>query len=203
MAREHQGRGRGHSQSPRGNQYGRGGARRYQGTSPRTNSPMVKQLDLKFTPHVQGKLQAATYTTIKDAVIQFIQKTFKDGNDIVQSLKDGKVYDLSKEEPEREISKAMDATKATLEQVGFDIKYQEELCCFYDRRDNLRQGLTKAYALIFSNYCNKTMQSRIEEHPDFESKIENDPIALLDAIKILMHDPVRAQYPMVLTEALT
>ena len=48
------------------------------------------------------------------------------------------------------------------------------------------------------------MQSQIEEHPDFESKIKNNPIALLDAIKILMHDPVRAQYPMVLmTEALT
>jgi len=71
-----------------------------------------------------------------------------------------------------------------LEQAGFDIKYQEELRRFYDRRDNLRQGLTKAYASIFSNYCNKTMQSRIKEHPDFETKIENDPIALLDAIKL-------------------
>jgi len=48
------------------------------------------------------------------------------------------------------------------------------------------------------------MQSRIEEHPDFESKIQNDPIALLEAIKILMHDPVRAQYPMVsMTDALS
>jgi len=190
MAREQQGRGQGHSQGPRGNQYGRGGAWRYQSSSQRTNLPIIKQLDLKFAPHVQGKPQAATYTTVKDAVIQFVQKTFKEGNDIAQSLKDGKVYDLSKEEPEREISKASDATKATLEQAGFDIKYQEELHHFYDRRDNLRQGLTKAYTLIFSNYCNKTMQSQIEEHPDFESKIENNPIALLDAIKILMHDHV-------------
>ncbi len=48
------------------------------------------------------------------------------------------------------------------------------------------------------------MQSQIREHPDFESKIKNDPIALLDAIKILIHDHVRAQYPMVsMTEALT
>ena len=86
---------------------------------------MVKQLDLKFTPHVQGKPQAATYATVKDAVIQFIQKTSRDGNGIAQSLKDGKVYDLNKEEPEREISKAMDATKATLEQAGFNIKTGE------------------------------------------------------------------------------
>lgn len=39
------------------------------------------------------------------------------------------------------------------------------------------------------------MQTRIEEHPDYESKIDDDPIALLEAIKTLMHDPVRAQYP--------
>ena len=47
------------------------------------------------------------------------------------------------------------------------------------------------------------MQARIEAHPDFEAKIRNDPIALLEAIKELMHDPVRAQYPMAgMTDAL-
>ena len=47
------------------------------------------------------------------------------------------------------------------------------------------------------------MQHRIEEHPDFESKIQNDPIELLKAIKIVMHDPIRAKYPYAsLTEAL-
>ena len=40
------------------------------------------------------------------------------------------------------------------------------------------------------------MQARIEEHPNY-SQIENDPIALLEAIKTLVHDPVRAQYPLV------
>jgi hypothetical protein len=47
------------------------------------------------------------------------------------------------------------------------------------------------------------MQNRIEEHPEFDSKIDNDPIALLEVIKILMHDTVRAQYPEVsMTESL-
>jgi len=53
----------------------------------------------------------------------------------------------------------------------------------------------KAYALIYSNYCNRTMQVRIEEHRDFESTIQNDPIKLLKAIRVLMHDPARAKYP--------
>jgi len=41
------------------------------------------------------------------------------------------------------------------------------------------------------------MQARIEQHPDFGDKIEDDPIALLEAIRECMHDTVRAQYPYV------
>ena len=57
--------------------------------------------------------------------------------------------------------------------------------------------MTKAYAIIYDNYCTKALQSRIEAHPDFKEKIENKPIELLEVIKTLMHDPVRAQYPMI------
>ena len=45
-----------------------------------------------------------------------------------------------------------------------------------EREDTLNENLLKAYALIFSNYCSKTIQNRIEEHPDFESVIRDDPI---------------------------
>jgi hypothetical protein len=61
-----------------------------------------------------------------------------------------------------------------------DILYQAELERYLDRKDTLEQNLTKAYALIFSTYCNKTMQNRIEEHPKFESIIRDDPIELLN-----------------------
>ncbi len=64
--------------------------------------------------------------------------------------------------------------------------------------------MTKAYALIFSTYCNKTMQNRVEEHPEFETTIRDDPIELLNKIKVLMHDPIRAKYPFAsLTEAIS
>ena len=55
----------------------------------------------------------------------------------------------------------------------------------------------KAYTNIFTNYRTKGLQICVEEHPDFESKIDNNPIALLDVIKELMHEPVRAQYHLV------
>ena len=41
------------------------------------------------------------------------------------------------------------------------------------------------------------MQAKIEEHPGFDSKIENNPIELLEAIKVLMQDSVRAVNPMI------
>ena len=36
--------------------------------------------------------------------------------------------------------------------------------------------------------CNKKMQARTKESPDFESKIQNNPIELLKIIKMKMHD---------------
>jgi hypothetical protein len=204
MAREQQFRGRGRFQGQRSGQRGRGGGgRRAQGSNTRTYTTTVNQTELKFAPHVQGKHQT-TYSTVKDAIIQYIQKTFKDGDDVAQSLKEGKLIDLEAEKPVRGVSSSPVKSEATLEQTGLDILYQEELRGFFDRKNNLRTNMTKAYALIFTNYCNRTMQLRIEEHPEFETKIENKPIALLEAIKVLMHDPVRATYPMVsMTEALT
>ena len=54
---------------------------------------------------------------------------------------------------------------------------------------------------ILKNYCSWTMQQRVEIHPDFKSsdttlKIENNPLRLLEVIKELIHDQVRAQYPV-------
>ena len=75
-----------------------------------------------------------------------------------------------------------DAAKAKSDIDGKDIDYQAKLTRFLAREDTLNENLLKAYALIFSNYCSKTIQNRIEEHPDFESVIRDDPIELLKAI---------------------
>jgi hypothetical protein len=105
--------------------------------------------------------------------------------------------DLDKEKQVRKVSKKTDAAEKQDEQDGFNIEFQEAIKRHNAREDALREGLYKAYALIFSRYCTKAMRQRIEEHPDFQSKIEDDPIALLETIKQSMHDPVRAQYPLV------
>ena len=198
--------GRGYTRGGRGrgrSSYSGRGRRRFGGRT--SNFFKSTERELKFSPNsYQGKTQAATYATTKDAIIQHIQKSYKGGQDVSKSLEDMRAVDLTTVEPVRTISNETDAAVKVVDQAGLDIKYQEELRRHLDRKDALREGLNKAYALIFTNYCTKTMQSRIEEHPDYESTLKNDPIAVLEAIKTLMHDPVRAQYPLVsMTDALS
>ena len=66
-----------------------------------------------------------------------------------------------------------------------------------NQKDTLNEGLNKVYALIFKNYCTKGMQAKIEEHPDFDAKIKDNPIELLETIKVLMQDSVWAVNPMI------
>ena len=194
-------RGGGRGRSSRNQGRGRGRFPRYQSNK----SYNTKQPEMKFYPHGMGReQQTVTYDTVKDHIIQHVQKTYKNGHDIATSLRDLTKLDLDKEKPKRRISGNTEDDKKKIEQDGHDIMYQAEITRFLERKELLDQNLTKAYSLIYSTYCNKTMQNRIEEHPDFESTIQDDPIELLKAIKILMHDPIRAKYPYAsLTESVT
>jgi hypothetical protein len=161
-----------------------------------------KQLEVKLFPHGIGKRLRQLHTIVKDHV-QFVQKTYKHGQDIAISLRDLKKKDLLSLMPTRWQSTGTDPAANSNEQARMDIMYQAKLERYLEQKDTLEQNLTKAYALIFSTYCNKTMQNRIEEHPDYETTIRDDPIELLSKIKVLMHDPVRAKYPFaLLTEAM-
>ena len=57
--------------------------------------------------------------------------------------------------------------------------------------------MNQVFSLILTVYCTKAMVHRIEQHPEYKTKIQDDPIALLEAIKTLVHDPIRAHYPII------
>ena len=161
-----------------------------------STSSSTKQPEIKFFPHGIGReRQAVSYDTVKDHIVQYVQKTYRNGQDAAVSIRNLAVMDLTPHEPTRGISRNVDATANLKAQAGKDILYQAKLERYLERKDTLEQNLTKAYALIFSTYCNKTMQNRVEEHPEFETTIRDDPIELLNKIKVLMHDPIRAKYP--------
>jgi hypothetical protein len=150
---------------------------------------------MKFYPHGIGRdRQAITYDTVKDHIIQYVHKTYRNGQDAAVSIIN---IVLTPREPQRSTAVLTDATENQKQQAGTDILYQAKLERYLDRKDTLEQNLTKAYALIFSTYYNKIMYNRIEEHPEFKSVIHDDPIELLNKIKVLMHNPIRAKYPFV------
>ena len=82
---------------------------------------------------------------------------------------------MSKEEPQRETAKTTikndakqgEIKKYRMEQSGLDITYKSKLDEHIKRVNMLKVNLVKAYALIYSQYCSKTMQHRVEEDPDF------------------------------------
>ena len=151
--------------------------------------------EVKFYPHTSGQQHTVTFDTVKDRIIQQVQKTYRHGVDVAESLRNEEKKDLSASEPTRELSTATDETQRFLEQQGHDIKYKVKIAEYFKWVEQLDENMNKAYALIFDNYCSRTMQVHIEEHKDFDSTIRDDPIELLKAIRILMHAPIRAKYP--------
>ncbi|MGL5934004.1 MAG: hypothetical protein ACRCZI_00110, partial [Cetobacterium sp.] len=113
------------------------------------------------------------------------------------SLDKEEKVDLNAVKPKLNISKETDPTDNANEQKAFDKEFKGELEDWRHRRKDLENGLEMAYALIKETYCTKTMRDRVEAHPDFETKIKDDPVELLKAIRVLTHDTVRAQYPYV------
>ena len=132
---------------------------------------------MKFLPHTTGtnKLMA-TYETVKTHIEQYVQKTYKHGQDIAKSLRELQKKDLTVEMPVRQMSALTAESEERvrkIEQEGYDVLYTTGVQNYMDRKNTLDTNLGRAYALILSTYCNRTMQHRIEEHPDFESKIQN------------------------------
>ena len=175
---------------------GRGSSR----SASKSSSTTSKTSEMKFTPQINGQSVGASYATIKESICHKIQKTpsqFPDGFDLAQSIRDGELVNLKKEKPTRDLAKHADPERKKVLQDGLDIEYKIVFNKWHTRCANLEANQTTAYSMIFDQYCTRVMQARIEEHPDFSTKIVNNPIQLLETIKTCIQQTVRAQYPLV------
>jgi hypothetical protein len=112
--------------------------------------------------------------------------------------------DMTSKIPIRRLSGVTNADDRATEQEGYDILYEAEIDMYTKRKHKLGDNMNKMYSLIYLQHCNKTIQDRIYAHPDFKTKIKNDPIELLKAIEIFINNPVRARYPYAsVTEVMT
>ena len=64
------------------------------------------------------------------------------------------------------------------------------------KKDEFDEEWSKAYALIFYNYCSSEMRTAVKELPTFEKDIRDDPLELMTAVEKLMVTPVKACYPL-------
>ena len=150
-----------------------------------------------FAPHSTGRQANATYHSTVEHICQKIQETFTNGYDIAKSLRDNEKVDLSLEEPTRAMATTGTAEEKALIQSGLDIKYQAEITAHATRVQTLEANWRKAFALIMNVYCTSTMRQRLGEHPEYHTKIMDDPLMLLETIISCMHEPIRSQYPLV------
>jgi hypothetical protein len=74
---------------------------------PRNNTGSNKTLEMKFVPHGIGKdRQRVTYQMVKNYIIQLVQKSFRNGKDVADSLRKMEKIDMTKNMPTRKISRA-------------------------------------------------------------------------------------------------
>jgi hypothetical protein len=131
----------------------------------------------------------------KDYIIQLVQKSFRNGKDVTNSIRKMEKINMTTKIPVRKTSGASKADDKATEQEGYDILHKAEIDMYTKRNHELEDNMNKTYSLKYLQHCNKTIQGRIHAHPDFKTKIKNDPIELLKAIEILIKDPVQARYP--------
>jgi hypothetical protein len=79
---------------------------------------------MKFFPHGIGRdPQVVLKDTVKDHIVEFVQKTCKNGQDAAVSIRNLVVMDLTSHVPSRDIATAIDSTSNLNEQAGIDILY--------------------------------------------------------------------------------
>ena len=185
------GRGRGRGRSQRRSGRGRGS----------NNNNSSRTVEMKFSPHTPSRPTAA-FETVKDKYIQNLKQDPKNRL-VVQALEEMKpvtieppIRRLASDDKPKPGEKAPEKSDLAMMQRGYDIKYESAVRIYDQDTRDYENGMQAAWAILMDKWCTRTMQQRIQTHPDYTTKLKNDPIETLRAIQNLSHDPVRAQYPM-------
>ena len=187
-----QGRGRGRSGYSSGR--GRGGRFNQNRSQKKTESKKTLQ---DYTYYIGSAKQASDYSTVTKYLINYIRKTYTNGDDVANALEEGKTVDVDKWKPQPRASTKDKQTQK--EEYEAEIKYNDimfgaEVESWIKRKDLYRSNVGKAYALFYER-CNKAMQTKLQARKDFEAN-KTDPFKLLKAIKEHSVSYQENKYPM-------
>ena len=137
-------------------------------------------------------VRVSAYDTTLKKMYQQLMKDIKTyPEDVIDSLKSDKKKDVKNHEkmktakPADKSEEAKEEARLQNEAYKLDFVNQERDARMRER--TLDSNLRVAYNIIFSNFCDKELQSRLEHKENFTKDIENDPFNLLAAIKEMMH----------------
>jgi hypothetical protein len=175
------GRGRGTGRG-RGRFSGRGG-RSGQGRSSQSKPNQKKTItDYKYVLGGGNGTNVSDFNEVTKYLLNHIQKTYVHGGDIQTAMKDRKEFDFEQHMPTKKSSTNSALQVRVLEDEAHEAVFKAEIQQFVKRKDNYMSNRSKVYALLWQQ-CARTMQNKIQARADFTSKIENDPIKLLNAIE--------------------
>ena len=153
----------------------------------------------------------ATFATVYDEIISHVEQTYGDDSEnVLQSLEQNATITFTEPTPTAipvPTPANADTPITDIQKLAYDailrmetVKYQTKMEIWLKETKSYTIAMRKLYSDILKNYCSRTMQQKVETHPDFKSadanlKIESNPLRLLAVIKELVHDQVRAQYP--------
>ena len=154
------------------------------------NKRFYKKAELKFQLHDSARKGVYSYHQIHDAIIIKVQTTLYGGRFVFKSLMD--TVKSGSEVPVRGQSQKVDNLEKMIEQESFNRKYKAQLAHYFSAESNFEDNWIKAYGLIYNTYCGSKLQLAIKQKIDYESRIRDNPLALLEEIEKLMHVPRRA-----------
>ena len=123
--------------------------------------------------------QADKYVKTTEAILNYIQKNYKYGDDIRKALKQESDFDFDTIQPTISGDK-IDTTTPK----GF--KYKLEMERFFKRQDQYETNKTNAHGLIYGQ-CTLAVKSKLQSRKDW-NEIEDDVFKLLIALREITHN---------------
>ena len=183
------GRGYGRGQSGRGR--GRG-SRPYNSTFGQKYYGNLKGAceELKDNVYTVGDAkQADRFTKTTENIVNYIQRTYDEGQDVMDALVNLEDVDFDEYEPE---SDEAEADLTYMQKLMLQARVKE----FMIRKNKYQHNMNKAYALILGQ-CTQGLKNKLETSQKWEAiKKEHNPIWLLKAIKEITQDYQDSKYPI-------
>jgi len=190
----------GRDQAPRGSGRGGQGHSRHHQNKGKSNqssnskqamTPTKKEPIMKFGVST-ANTNYAPYAAIHEKIVTHIQKHYDCGHHAAKSIHTGHLIDLDAEKLTRTVATGTKAEKALL-QPGLDVEFSARMSAHVKQEQCLLSNLPKAFACIVNDYCTEGLKTRLISLPNYQSTIEDGPLALLTltAIKTSVHENAR------------